>query len=87
MRVRVKFGGGCERIIPQISYEARFTGRETGGGGRPVWPCGNYPAARELAGIQVHSQQALIRVSFIETTVFLLTRFTQQEVRRGLALL
>lgn len=34
MRVRVKFGGGCERIIPQISYEARFTGRETGGGGQ-----------------------------------------------------
>lgn len=35
------------------------------------WPCVNYPAASKLVGTQVHSQQALIRVSFIETSVFI----------------
>lgn len=33
------------------------------------WPCANYPAASKL--VQVHSQQALMRVSFIETSVFI----------------
>lgn len=33
----------------------------------PVCPCVNYPAV----GTQVHSQQALIRASFIQTTVFI----------------
>lgn len=35
------------------------------------WPRVNYPAASKLGGTQVHSQQALIRVSFIETSVFI----------------
>lgn len=37
----------------------------------PLWPNTNYPAASKLIGTQVHSQQALIRVSFIQTTVFI----------------
>lgn len=53
----------------------RSLAKHVSGGGnrgkRPVWPCINYPAASLLAGKQVHSQQALIKVYFIESTVFI----------------
>lgn len=48
------------------------------------WPCVNYPAASKLAGTQVHSHQALIRVSFIETSVFIEQGFSSR--RLGLLL-
>lgn len=57
--------------ISSLRSPARHVSQGGNRGKRPVWPCVNYPAASELAGTQVHSQQALIRVSFIETTVFI----------------
>lgn len=46
-------------------------GERNGRKKRPLRPNANYPTAREPIGTQVHSQQALIGVSFIQTTVFI----------------
>lgn len=62
----------CRRLLLAASASSlRSPAKEGNRGERPVWPCVNYPAASKLAGTQVHSQQALIRVSFIQTTVFI----------------
>lgn len=82
----MKFVGGCWWLQAHHLSDLQlstFPGREQGK--RAVWPRANYPTASELVGTQVHSQQALIRVSFIQTTVFIEQGLSSRE--QGLMLL